>query len=171
MVNLGGANTVWKPPNRGWWKVNTDAAIASGRVGLGMIVSDCEGDVVMSGGSALELIIPAKQAEARASLFGLRYAYDAGYRKVVLESDCSTLVELLKGNSQELSATQMIVKDILSLANLFEACTFNFAKRLCKRAAHAIAKASLTFVETLVWMDECPPDVIPIVLEDKALIE
>lgn len=64
-----------------------------------------------------------------------------------------------------------IILPMIYLATLFEACTFNFAKRVCNKAAHAIAKASLNFEEVLVWMDECPPEILPVVLEDKAMIE
>ncbi|XP_056686944.1 uncharacterized protein [Spinacia oleracea] len=114
--------TRWKPPTAKWWKVNTDAAVGEGRIGMDMVVRD-------------------------------HYAFDAGYRKVEFETDCSNLVELLNGRKKERSVTQMVVKDILELVKLFEACTFNFAKRQCNKVAHAMAKASLLFEDVLVWMD------------------
>lgn len=37
--------------------------------------------------------------------------------------------------------------------------------------AHSMAKASLLYEEELVWMEECPADVLPLVLADKAFME
>lgn len=163
--------STWQPPDEGWWKLNIDAAVQSDRVGVGMVVRDNTGDMVMGAGCKLELNCAAKLAEARAALFGLQYAFDAGYRKVVLESDCSSLIDLLKGKASEASITQMIVRDTLSLVTNFDACTFMFAKRSCNRLAHAIAKVSTAFEEVLIWLDECPPEFVHFVIEDKVSIE
>lgn len=70
---------VWKPPPKGVWKVNTDAALVGGKVGIGMVVRDSVGDVVMSAGSNEKLPATAHTVEAMAALFGLQYAYEAGF--------------------------------------------------------------------------------------------
>ncbi|XP_021865546.1 uncharacterized protein [Spinacia oleracea] len=149
-------STTWKPPPTGWWKVNTEAAIAERHVGLGMIVRDNIGDVLMSGGKKLDVAIQVLEEEVRATLFGLRYAYDAGFRQVELETDCLNLVTLLTKKSNENSTSQMVVKDIFVVVNLFEACIFKFPKRLCNMTTYSLAKDSLMFDEVLIWMEECP---------------
>lgn len=68
----------------------------------------------------------ALQAEATAILFGLKYAYKAGYRKVETESDCLHLVEMLTRRKKEKSRVQI---DILSFVKQFDTCIFNSANR------------------------------------------
>lgn len=41
---------VWKPPTPGRWKLNTDAAMGESKVGMGMVVRDNSGDVLMCAG-------------------------------------------------------------------------------------------------------------------------
>lgn len=134
----------YQPPRVGWWKINTDAACTEGKVGLGMVVRDRDEDMVMASGCHLEVTVPPQQAEARAVLFSLSYAFEARYRKVELESDCQTLVSMLTRKKVENSDVQMIVNDVFSLINSFDDCCFNFTKRTCNMAAHLLAKASLT---------------------------
>lgn len=41
----------------------------------------------------------------------------------------------------------------------------------CNKVAHTMAKTTLNFEEILVWLEDCPLDVLPLVLMDKSLIE
>lgn len=132
-----------------------------------MVVRDGVGDVLMSAGRSRS----ARITEAEAVWFGLRYAFDAGFRNVQVESDCLVLVKLRQSRTNEKSRTQVTVNDICNLAQSFSACMFNFALRICNNVANAMVKASLHFEEVLVWMEECPTDISPLVMMDKALIE
>ncbi|XP_056698357.1 uncharacterized protein [Spinacia oleracea] len=177
----------WTPPPRGVdkaylyrvydnlsgvCKINTDAAVSvEGNIGLGMVVRDEVGDVLMSAGRNWSARITALQAEAEAMWFGLRYAYDASFINVQLESDCLVLVKLLQSRTKEESRTQVIVSDICNLVCSFLACAFKFAPRTCNKVAHAMAKVSLLFEEVLVWMEDCPSDICSLVMLYKALIE
>lgn len=49
MKQGGGLNKVWKPPERGCYKINSDAAMCQGKyIGLGGIVRDFKGDVMLA---------------------------------------------------------------------------------------------------------------------------
>lgn len=87
-------------------------------------------------------------------------------------SDSSSLVMLLTHNARERSATQVVVDDILFLARGFDLCIFCFARRSCNRVAHSIVKSSLLLDDIAIWMEDLPPDVLPLVITDKvSLIE
>lgn len=98
-MSVGGK--VWRPPSNGRWKVNTDATLNGSIVGMGMVVRDVIGDVVMTAGCNTKGVIPSLQAEDGATLFGTRYAFDAGYRAIEFVSDCLTLISLLKGKGKD----------------------------------------------------------------------
>lgn len=161
---------VWQPPRVSLYKLNTDAAVREDRIGLGMVVRDCVGDVMMAAGMSITTDSSALRAEAEAVRFGMRYTFDAGLRHLEVETDCSPLAQLLKKQKKERSITQAIVDDILALASNFELCVFNFAKRSCNKVAHSIAKSSLPLDEALVWMEDHPTDVLPLVVADKAFL-
>lgn len=83
----------WKPPPAGTYKLNTDVALREdGKVGLGMVVRDSTGDVLMIAGNPLHTPMEAKQGEAAALLFGMNYALDAGFKKIEAEVDCQALM-------------------------------------------------------------------------------
>lgn len=97
------------------------------------------------------------QAEASAILFGMKYARDAGFRTMIIETDCLGLISLLQGRTTEKSATQVIINDIAVVKSSLDECSFNYVNRSCNKAAHAMAKTSLSFEEVLVLLEECPP--------------
>lgn len=162
----------WQPPSPGKVKLNSDAAVTKdGWVGLGMAVRDCERDILMVAGRKPKRGMTVQQVEATTFLFGLRYAKDAGFTSIEAKVDCEGLVALLMGKTKELPATQVVVNDIRCFANSLDYCCFGFRKRSCNKVAHSMAKASLTYEEDLVWMEECPIDVIPLVIADKTHLE
>lgn len=94
-------NLVWYPARDGMTKLNTDAALAKqGKVGKGMVVRDL-GDILMVAGERARNTEEeeALEAEAVALLFGLHLAFEAGFRRVEAEVDCSKLVALILGKT------------------------------------------------------------------------
>lgn len=75
------------------------------KVGLGMIIRDSVGDVMMTAGRRMDGVLPMVQDEARALLFGLKYTFDAGLRKLVVETDCKALLSLVKASSKDNTST------------------------------------------------------------------
>ncbi|XP_056686343.1 uncharacterized protein [Spinacia oleracea] len=159
--------TSWQPPSAATFKLNTDAAVRDNKTGLGMVVRDGVGDVLMSAGLCTDVCCSVLQVEAEAVRFGLKYSLDAGMRSLEVESDCLPVVQLLRMKKRERSPAQMIVDDILSMASNFDYCEFIFANRSCNKVSHAIANSSLSFSEVRVWMEEHPADVLPLVTADK----
>lgn len=86
--------------------------------------------------------------------FGLKCAFDAGFRTIVAENDCLTLITLLEKKKTECCYAQVVDNDMLALACNFDFCSFRFARRNCNNVAHSLAKASLCFEEEMVWMEE-----------------
>ncbi|KAL2896674.1 Dynein beta chain flagellar outer arm [Bienertia sinuspersici] len=98
--------------------------------------------------------------------FGMQYAYEAGLRSLEVESDCSNLISLVKGSSSVRGHTQIIVDEIINKAGLMNYVSFNFAYHSCNKCAHSLAKLALDYDEVLVWMEESPEAVTPLVLAD-----
>ncbi|XP_021766484.1 uncharacterized protein LOC110730920 [Chenopodium quinoa] len=158
----------WIPPVPGIFKLNIDAAVSKdGKVALGMVVRDQWGDVLMSGSKPLARQCSVIEAEAEAALFGVSYAYDAGFRKLEITTDCLPLLKLLESQSQERSPVQMIVFDTLDVISKLDSHVFSFFPRCCNKVADSIAKLSLSYIEERIWMEDCEFSVLPLVLADK----
>uniref|UniRef100_A0A803LLZ1 RNase H type-1 domain-containing protein n=1 Tax=Chenopodium quinoa TaxID=63459 RepID=A0A803LLZ1_CHEQI len=128
------------------------------------------GDIMMSASMGISLKCSPLEAEAQAILFGITLAYDAGLRRLEVESGCLHLVKMLQGSIKEKLAAQFIVCDILNLTSIFDFCSFDFCPRKCNNATPLIAKSFLDHNELRVLMEDCILDVWPVILGDKNLI-
>ena len=148
---------VWKPPEFGWFKINTDAALFGGqKVGLGGIVRDHVGDVMLATCDTMEGDFMVEEAEAMAARHALQIAIEAGCRQVVLETDNIKLFSHLKKGFCERTSFGRIVSDILKLVAICTSFSFSHVCRGGNRVAHILASQSKNFSEMKVWMEEVP---------------
>ncbi|KAH7565686.1 hypothetical protein JRO89_XS08G0000300 [Xanthoceras sorbifolium] len=109
----------WIPPIEGFSKLNFDVAIdlQNGRVGLGVVIRDQLGKVLLSSSSVIEGDFDPEAAEALALRFGLTLAAEAGIFHVQVESYSANLVKLINSYSLPRSEIGFILDDIRSLLN------------------------------------------------------
>ncbi|KAL5816148.1 hypothetical protein ACOSQ3_024526 [Xanthoceras sorbifolium] len=95
----------WQPPGDSFLKLNSDAAtsVKSNKVGLGVVVRNHLGQVLLSAASSLSSCFSPLLHEALALKRGLELARDASLSRLVLESDCATLVKSINSNQLPLS--------------------------------------------------------------------
>ncbi|KAL5844327.1 hypothetical protein ACOSQ4_010285 [Xanthoceras sorbifolium] len=84
----------WVRPPIGFFKLNSDTSVKSSlkAVGLGIIIRDTLGQVVLSGTTRLMNAVSIEFAEALTIQFGLSLACDAGIGPFFVESDCLSIV-------------------------------------------------------------------------------
>ena len=91
----------WKPPLEGYVKVNTDDAIhmEEQKVGLGIIMIDSKGDFVVAAMKMSKFIDNIAYAEAKAIHLGMNIAEAVASGLVIVESDCSKVVDQILGRT------------------------------------------------------------------------
>ena len=89
--------TTWKPPPPGWFKVNVDGALFSKtkQSGIGVIVRDEEGNVIVACSRKLDLPLGALKIEAKALEAGVQFAEEVGLRNVVFEGDSLLVINVV----------------------------------------------------------------------------
>nr|CAD1832801.1 unnamed protein product [Ananas comosus var. bracteatus] len=107
----------WRPPPDGWVKLNTDGSFvgrgSSG--GAGFVARDSEGLFVFAGTSSCPGVNPL-YSELWAIRAALTRAIEAGFPRVLLESDSSSAVDLLGGRIKNAPrGTKQLVQDCLAL--------------------------------------------------------
>ncbi|XP_021763700.1 uncharacterized protein LOC110728362 [Chenopodium quinoa] len=159
--------TRWKPPLAGVIKLNSDAALLSpNEVGFGGAMRDYVGDVVVATCFRMEGGFDVDIAEALAMRHALSITMEAGFLRLCLETNCLKLHSHLKKGYVTPTPFGRIVSDILTLSRLCHFCSSSFVKRDGNRVAHGLAKACNQFSNLRVWLEECPSDVMELVLAD-----
>lgn len=159
--------TRWKPPAFGTYKINSDAAVfEDGRVGLGGVMRDKDGDVIAAVCEGVQGRLEVNEAEAMAARLALTIAIDVGLRDVVLENDCLQLITQLKHGAEDNTSFGVITRDILELAKSCCSISFNFVKREGNKVAHNLAHLSCNFGELRVWKEEVPIEANSYVISD-----
>jgi hypothetical protein len=124
----------------GWFCVNVDAALfpADQRMGLGAVIHNNNGYFILSLCEGARGFPPPEMAEALAVQRALVASRDHGVRKVVLVSDCLSLIHRLVSPRQDRSILNVVIKDIKTLTTDFESCLFKFSSHSLNVAAHKL---------------------------------
>lgn len=84
----------WNRPPEEWVRINTDGSALNnpGKIGAGGILRDKESKLVLAFATPLGEGTSSK-AEMEAALFGLSWALELGYRKIIIELDSQLVVQ------------------------------------------------------------------------------
>ena len=142
---------VWKPPDTGWIKVNTDGAFdaASGKGAAGAILRNERGETLAAEGRKYENLADVLTAEALAARNGMLLAVALGYNKVILELDNQSLANSLKSMEDDRSTINDLRQGILELGRSLLSFRISFVHREANLAAHCCAK--MPIVSEAMW--------------------
>lgn len=151
-------NIAWIPPPQGLLKINSDVAVfGDGQVGLGFVIRNSRGDVMMSGVKRCKADGDSTLLEALALRFAMRQAIDGGLHRLMIETDSEILANSLRDGRRNDSVASMIMEDIWDLANEIGCTQFLYVKREANSLAHNIAHFSCNENYEEVWIKEVPP--------------
>ncbi|XP_074284295.1 uncharacterized protein LOC141608847 [Silene latifolia] len=147
----------WTAPGEGWVKLNLDAGVKEGvSVGICGVCRDSAGKVLWSMAARRLEVWEAHVAEAVAVLEGLEEAVKAGHDAVIVESDCSQVIDGLNSRKTGRSVFALVLEDILRLCNSFVSVVFFSVSRKNNEVAHALAHALPVVSGRSVWMEKLP---------------
>ncbi|CAL2227337.1 unnamed protein product [Prunus armeniaca] len=127
-INDGHRVVRWSPPPTSVYKINIDASWVSCtlQAGLGVVVRNSAG-IFMGGCCVTRLASSAIEAEAHATLKGIKLAVERGFPNVVFESDSNELVQSVKGNILKgRSLEGQTEQQMLQLSELEGGCAMKF---------------------------------------------
>ncbi|XP_023929643.1 uncharacterized protein LOC112040955 [Quercus suber] len=89
----------WLPPSNQLYKVNVDGAIfkATNESGVGAIIRDANGLVVLALSQRIHAPLGPLEVEAKAFESGLEFAVEVGLQEFILEGDSLNVVHALQG--------------------------------------------------------------------------
>lgn len=96
------------------FKLNFDTAVMDGKVGIGAIVCDANGDILLTMNSYFALTGSVELAKVIAMLNGISKSLEVGVSPLWVESDSRILSNLLVGNCRFVNETQAFVDVIFN---------------------------------------------------------
>lgn len=159
-VKLSGMDSSheWRSPPTGLYKLNTDAAnFKNQQVGMGGVVRDSAGEVMLATCLRIDGMKEAAVAEALSTRHCLQVTIEAGLRTLIVEVDCLKLYQHLTTRKFEPSTFGIIVQDILCLASQCTSISFSHVRKKGNCVAHNLAQLSRSMEGMKVWIEEVPP--------------
>jgi hypothetical protein len=134
----------WIPSPEGMICINVDAALfpEDHRMGGGIVLRDHMGRFILSVSEGFNVFPAPELAEAMVARSGLVVAKEHHCSKVVLVSDCLSLIQRISSPRLDRSTLGSIISDIKFLAADFESCSFKFSSRSSNVVAHKLARSS-----------------------------
>ena len=139
-------------PPLGVYKINTDVAlnIQDKMVGLGGVIRDSQGRVLLSFCRNFQTCFAPQTAEALAVLEGIRLARIGGFLPTVLVSDALSVVQNIRNMMPLSSEVGLVIDDILGLCRDINLSSFIYVPRLTNMVAHGLAKLALSLRDKVV---------------------
>ncbi|KAG8496872.1 hypothetical protein CXB51_008016 [Gossypium anomalum] len=132
---------LWRPPENGFIKVNFDASFQSvSNTSISAILArDYKGEIVGASTYAVENVVDAFVAEARACERAILFAAKIGFLQVILEGDSLTVIKKLKASVNDKSILRSIIHSIHAAENNFKSISYLFIPREANKAVHTLA--------------------------------
>jgi len=158
----------WCPPPSGVFKINWDASLSveQGRLGIGVIVRDCNGACMGARSVTKQVKVDPKTAEVIAALYAVQFSKEMGFLDAVFEGDAAQVVKDINSAPPYGSRVGHFLENIHSEKRNFRSVRFVFIPRECNAAAHVLAKEASSKTVDICWLEETPRSVRDIVLRE-----
>ena len=142
VIPVGRPPTRWQAPNQNTYKVNFDGALfsAANTAGMGVVIRNDEGQVMVSLSQKTTLPFTAIEVEAMAARRALELALETRFQQIILEGDSQILLSALENNSHTLSNFGHLITDIHYLASCFSKIQYSHVRRHCNTVTHSLAR-------------------------------
>ena len=137
-----------------------------GTAGIGVVIRNETGLIMASLSQRIPMSTSVTEVEALAARRAMELALELGFDNVILEGDSEILLKTPKTGGSTLAHFGNLTADILFLTSHFSKVHLSFVRRQCNRLAHSLARCAFIIQQMSVWMEELPPDLMPVFLAD-----
>jgi hypothetical protein len=144
----------WQKPSTGVVKINWDAAISMSEemMGVGIVARDTTGSVVGAFCCTRPQILDPTTAEAVGAWQAVLFAKRLGVEHAIFEGDSLEVVKSVKAGGSCWARYGMMINASLEELRSIPAWEFRHVRREGNGAAHRLAKQSLVFRDTRIWL-------------------
>ena len=139
---------------------------ASSSAGIGVIIWDSRGDAIGAVSVPTPLSTSVALMEALACRRAVLFAKEIGLRQVIFEGDSAVVIQAVSQGNSASAEYGNIIDDIRILVVDFDFIHFNHVKRNCNVVADALTKKAKVLSDLVVWLEDVPEDIAPLLLFD-----
>ena len=153
-------------------KINFDGVTCpkKKKVGIDVVVQDVNGLVLALCAKIKHQPYKAVEIESLVATTTLSFTTDLGFRHVILEGDSMEVIQALRENTQPLTPTGLLIEDVRRFFQNFDELLYSHTKRDDHVVAYSLAKYTLSIPNFLVWMEDVPSHILPIVQANLACL-
>ncbi|KAF5475196.1 hypothetical protein F2P56_007026 [Juglans regia] len=148
----------WNAPPTGFFKLNVDGVIFFDyqKAGVGVVVRDENGQVVMTVSKSEHEVIEAESVELLAMFRGLQFSSQLGINKIILEIDNLLLVETLQASEESLSMLGNLISEVKNMLKQFQEHQVQHVSCMGNQVAHFLARHAWRVQDVEMWMHFVP---------------
>ncbi|GLT72260.1 hypothetical protein SLA2020_483830 [Shorea laevis] len=137
---------------------------------MGAVARDSLGEVMAAMACKGHGLVPAEIAEACSLRHALRWAQNLSFRRIIMESDCASIVTALNSSTLSFhSSLGAVLLDCKRLMASFLSCHVQHVRREGNAVAHELAKRALHAEADEFWIEEVPASLAHIVIGEKPI--
>ncbi|XP_074271439.1 uncharacterized protein LOC141595374 [Silene latifolia] len=156
----------------GFVKINIDAGFKDAEgVSLGIVCRDDDGWVLWGISMVQEQVWEPRVAQVVSVFEGVKEAVQRDHSKVVFESNCLPVIDVLQKEKTGRSMLALVLDDILVFRNSFLSISWSYTRRVNNSVAHALAHISPRVLGRYLWSDALPLIANSAVLFDLSLMQ
>lgn len=148
----------WSPPAVGMIALTVDSAFnpTTGDAGLGVIIREHSGQLLLMAWRMLFHCRDAEEAEAATCLDGIRLACKCPDKGFVLESNCAIVVQILRTATRDRSSITGLIEDTCSEGRQRTVLSVAKIQRKQNKIAHELAQMTCRLKESRVSCSHVP---------------
>ena len=141
--------------------MNFDATFfaETGSAGVGVVVRDCDGQIVGALRKNIGSVQFVEMAETLAARRAVRLVTELCLFQVIIEGDCSRVIAALKGFGRCRTLFGHIIDESKRIGGTLRSYLFQHVRREGNRLAHCLAKKAVLSTDTNVWVESLLEDV------------
>jgi ribonuclease HI len=150
--------TAWEAPQQDWVKINVDGALdsASGDGGIGIVIRNSKGEVLLTAWQYISRGANAEEVEAMACKEGLVLAAKWCRQCAILETDCASVAAMLAAESGLRSGLKFVIDEALEAGRSLPRWRVVHRKRESNGVAHELAQLAKRTKLDAVWHFAAP---------------
>ncbi|KAI5001361.1 hypothetical protein ZWY2020_026011 [Hordeum vulgare] len=118
-------------------------------MGAGVVIRNHTGECLLACSELHDEVTTPEIAEALACRRAVSLASEEGFDRILVVSDCLSLVQRLESSELDRSMVGVVIQDIKNICSRFTDASFKHALRQCNEAAHVLARSAELFVSTI----------------------
>jgi len=138
----------------------------------GVVIRDSSGGMIASTNTYIPHLVDAQMAEAYALKEGLMLAQHIGGNRLIVQSDCMEVVEVMKNGGFTGNSAAAIYDECVTVwGGGFQEISIQHLNREANQVAHELARQAMIRNTNCIWDDDPPSFIVQLLANDVTILD